>query len=261
MLPKRKNIMRRFRITEISGADLPAQEGALVAIIKRHTEGNGEMTVETAKRIDLGALALFALECAANALQKDQPNLSREQRFAKAFADNPEIAAIERRESRARLYGAGVGRDGTPRARTEPAILQEFDGLDADDVYDLVEEEIEKNPYLTPKEAYQRLLDSPAMREHRAKLKAALQAARADARLMDAGAYSRVDEAIDGDLRKALLKRDVACDELRAKAAELRKADPRLSDYQAFAKAYADPANRGLVARHKAGRDAALYAA
>jgi len=38
---------------------------------------------------------------------------------------------------------------------------------------------------------------------------------------------------------------------LRAKAAELRKADPKLTKEQAFAKAYQDPANRGLVAIHK----------
>ncbi len=43
-----------------------------------------------------------------------------------------------------------------------------------------------------------------------------------------------------------------AYQEIEAKAAELRKLDPKLSSAQAFAKAYADPANRDIVAREKA---------
>ena len=42
-----------------------------------------------------------------------------------------------------------------------------------------------------------------------------------------------------------------AVDELKAKAAELRKADPKLTPSQAFAKAYIDPANAKLAARER----------
>lgn len=42
-----------------------------------------------------------------------------------------------------------------------------------------------------------------------------------------------------------------ASDQLTAKAAELRKADPKLTQAQAFAKAYKDPANKDLVALAK----------
>jgi hypothetical protein len=38
---------------------------------------------------------------------------------------------------------------------------------------------------------------------------------------------------------------------LQAKAAELRKSDSKLTEAQAFTKAYVDPANRGLVAQYK----------
>ena len=41
-------------------------------------------------------------------------------------------------------------------------------------------------------------------------------------------------------------------DVIKAKAAELRKADPKLSEEQAFAKAYADPANRKIAAAERA---------
>lgn len=43
-----------------------------------------------------------------------------------------------------------------------------------------------------------------------------------------------------------------AADELQAKADEIKKSDPNLSDQQAFTKAYTDPANREIVKRYKA---------
>ena len=46
----------------------------------------------------------------------------------------------------------------------------------------------------------------------------------------------------------AVAKRDNALDALKVKAAELRKAEPELSESQAFAKVYEDPANRALAA-------------
>ena len=44
-----------------------------------------------------------------------------------------------------------------------------------------------------------------------------------------------------------IAKRDNALDALKIKAAELRKANPELTESQAFAKVYTDPANRALA--------------
>ena len=44
---------------------------------------------------------------------------------------------------------------------------------------------------------------------------------------------------------------DSAYADLMAKAAELRKNDPKLTTAQAFAKVYEDPENRPLVLKHK----------
>ena len=58
----------------------------------------------------------------------------------------------------------------------------------------------------------------------------------------------------------AIAKRDNAFDALKAKAAELRKAKPELTESQAFAKVYEDPANRALAAAERSASWAALYA-
>ena len=62
------------------------------------------------------------------------------------------------------------------------------------------------------------------------------------------------------DKRLAVAKRDNALDALKAKAAELRKAKPELSESQAFAKIYEDPANRALANAERSASRAALYA-
>ena len=48
-MPKRKyNVMRAFKINEISGVDVPAQEGARVLLMKRHEpKEEPERTPET----------------------------------------------------------------------------------------------------------------------------------------------------------------------------------------------------------------------
>ena len=58
----------------------------------------------------------------------------------------------------------------------------------------------------------------------------------------------------------AVAKRDNALDALKVKAAELRKANPSLSESQAFAKVYQDPANAKLAAAERSASRAALYA-
>ena len=62
------------------------------------------------------------------------------------------------------------------------------------------------------------------------------------------------------DKRLAVAKRDNALDALKANAAELRKVKPELSELQAFAKVYEDPANRALANAERSASRAALYA-
>ncbi len=57
---------------------------------------------------------------------------------------------------------------------------------------------------------------------------------------------------IFGEFGKAGGSPTSAYAEIEGKAAELRKADPKLTQAQAFAKAYTDPANRELIERDKA---------
>ena len=58
----------------------------------------------------------------------------------------------------------------------------------------------------------------------------------------------------------AIAKRDNALDALKAKAAELRKVKPELSELQAFAKVYEDPANAKLANAERQSAREALYA-
>lgn len=44
--PRRRNIMRAFKISEISAVDRPAQEGAKAAIIKRNTNDTGDVEMD-----------------------------------------------------------------------------------------------------------------------------------------------------------------------------------------------------------------------
>ena len=81
------------------------------------TKGTYENESSTDYRnIDLGALAMLALEGAAEALRKSQPELSKEQAFAKVYCDPANRVAMkaERRSARARMIG------GFRAARTEP---------------------------------------------------------------------------------------------------------------------------------------------
>ena len=60
--------------------------------------------------------------------------------------------------------------------------------------------------------------------------------------------------------RSLIAKRDHALDALKTKAAELRKANPELTELQAFAKVYRDPANRALANAERQSAREALYA-
>ena len=65
------------------------------------------------KNIDTGALAMIALEGAAEALRKSNPSLTREQAFSRVYQDpaNRIAAAAERQAARQRLAGGAASRD------------------------------------------------------------------------------------------------------------------------------------------------------
>ena len=164
-------VMRRFSITEISGVVAPAQKDARVRLFKRHQEGTTKMSYAN---VDKGALAQSALACAGEAIRKNDPGLTEAQAFARACDAYPDVLKIERQASRDRLYS----RSGTPIARTEPEVLDEdFDEITSARVRALVEEERRRAPFLSPEQAFARVYNSPAMREHRARLKEMMQAA------------------------------------------------------------------------------------
>jgi hypothetical protein len=182
---------------------------------------------EMEKHVDVGELAMFALECAANNLRKADPSLSEAQAFAKAYVapENRVAMKAERQASRARLAGVAqterqASRSGTPRERIDPEILP---SLDDDDIRRLNAEQRREHPFETPEQLYSRVYNSPAMREHRAQLRARMQTARRDGSTW---------------LSASVAKRDDAMGSLRAKADQLRASDPRLSAEGAFSKAY-----------------------
>ncbi len=68
------------------------------------------------------------------------------------------------------------------------------------------------------------------------------------------GAYHLAKPDDDAPVEKtapAQIATSASYDKLMAKGAELRKADPKLTEAQAFAKAYEDPANKELVAHDR----------
>ena len=112
---------------------------------KEHTE------MSHYENVDLGKLAMLALEGAAEALRKSQPNLTREQAFAKVYCDPANRVAMkaEREASRRRIAGI-------PVARTEPDVMN---SLTDEDIKRMVDHERRLNPYLAKGFA----LDIPAV--------------------------------------------------------------------------------------------------
>lgn len=83
----------------------------------------------------------------------------------------------------------------------------------------------------------------------------------ADARIFKR--YTEPEGEVDMNYSKkaeAIFKRDSEIDALKAKAEEYRKLHPDVSEEQAFAKVYADPANRLSVIRERRAAHEALYA-
>jgi hypothetical protein len=74
----------------------------------------------TMKNVDVHALAMTALECAAVAIRKNDPGLSAERAFVKAMERHAEVAKIEREEARKRLFEGGAPVALTPRREMDP---------------------------------------------------------------------------------------------------------------------------------------------
>ena len=179
---------------------------------------------------------MLALEGIAEGVRKADPKLTKEQAFAKAYTDPANQIAVkaERAASRERLAGF-------PVARTEPVILN---SLDDDEIERLIEEVRSENPYLSNAEMYRAVANSVEERRGRAAVRENVRLATIDGQ--------RVPQP-----SVAVSKRDNALSAINAKARELRKADPSLSEAQAFAKAYTSPANRELAKLERsASRDA-----
>jgi len=144
-----KRIMRAFKINEISAVDRPAQPDARMRIMKRaERRGENEMQINYQK-VDLGGLALLALEALADQLRKTE-KLTKEAAFAKVYSDpaNLELRKAER-------YGNGFSYGGYPPvARTEPAVE---DTMAFDKLKELSAEFKRANPFLTPEQAFARI--------------------------------------------------------------------------------------------------------
>jgi hypothetical protein len=192
-----------------------------------------------AMNVDVGALAMFALECAANKLRKANPSLSAEQAFAKAFSDpaNREATRAEREASRRRIAGVGL-------AQTEPEILPTLSDAD---IKRLIARERARFPFLDGKQLLEVVENSPEMREHRAAVRQAEAAARRD------GATLPPPQTV------SIMKRDDALGALQAKANQLRESDPSLTPEGAFSKAYR--LHPDLARAEREASRAALFAA
>jgi hypothetical protein len=120
--------------------------------------------------VDRGALAMLALEGAANAIRKTQPDLTREQAFAKAYSDpaNRIAAQTERQASRERLSGFPVASN----------AAEVIDPDDDADIKAMIELERRLNPYLSDEQLYAPIATSEPVLRARANFNAALQAAR-----------------------------------------------------------------------------------
>ena len=162
-------------------------------------------------------------------------------------------------------YAERTGRDGLRDiagisiART--AALDEPDLTKADTRHALAMAVLEGNaevlrkasPSLTREQAFSRVYTDPSNAEI-----AQIERAASAARFAEQAAFSCTGESMEK--RVLVAKRDNALDALKAKAAELRKAKPELTELQAFAKVYEDPANRALAAAERRSAREALYA-
>ena len=108
------------------------------------------------------------------------------------------------------------------------------------------------NPSLTREQAFSRAYQDPANLEV-----VQIERAANEARFVE----QATSQSGDNIEKRALIATcESALGALKAKAAELRKAKPELTESQAFAKVYEDPANRALAAAERSASRSALYA-
>jgi hypothetical protein len=244
-------------------ADVTGRDGLSDIASTRSSKAEKGIEQMDNDNMDRGAVAMIALEGAAVALQKEQPNLTKEQAFAKVYSDPrySEAMKAERQASRARLvnrYTPAVEREeasrsGTRRERVDPKIL---DDLSDEEVKRLIAEQRREHPFETPEQLYSRVYNSPAMVADRS----ALRRAEASARRETTDRVSRARLDLGNSLEVAKRARDEAHDVIAAAAAELRKVMPTLTFEQAYAKAYSDPANREIAKAERTASRSALFA-
>jgi hypothetical protein len=194
-------------------------------------------------------MADAVLTGAAVALRKREPGLSPEQAYAKIYTSQEfrEAAEAEREASTKRLLA------GVPVARTAATILND---LSDESILALVQEIRDENPYVSDAELVRMISSSAEERAGRTAVQENVRLATRDgARVPQPGDTLSSRSSDDG-----VRKRDSALDALTVKAAELRREHPELSEAQAFAKAYSDPANRSLAVAERQASRAALHA-
>lgn len=151
--------LRKLVIDEVSLADRGANKSAVVLLMKRDAPTH-QQEIDMLK-IDVGALAMEALNGLAAQLRKREPHLTEAQAFAKAYQDpgNVELAKAERRGSVAKLYGTA-----STLARTEPKVLGSEAGPDSTaygKLQELADEVRRASPFLSPEQAFARIYSDP----------------------------------------------------------------------------------------------------
>jgi hypothetical protein len=238
-----RRVIKKFALKYIAGVTKPANEHARAVIMKRAPEAH---IGENYMSVDFGALADVVLEGAAVALRKREPHLTPEQAYAAVYTspDYREAAKAERAASAERLAGV-------PVARTAATILND---LSDESILALVQEIRDENPYVSDAELVRMIASSAEERAGRAAVQENVRRATRDgARVPQPGDTLSSRSSDDG-----VRKRDAALDAITAKAAELRRADPSLSEAQAFAAAYTARANRDLAKAERSASRAAL---
>ena len=244
MTPLHRRIMRRFALKEISGVDRPAQQGARVVIMKRDDPSATPMSDRLADRID--------------DFKRIYPRLSDEDHYAMAWSGLSLSDRAKVRDEESGAHQERIAEEERSRARSmrnEDLSMKNIDtGALAMIALEGAAEALRKsNPSLTREQAFSRVYQDPA---NRIAAMAERQAARQ--RFAEHAASSYTGDNLEK--RVLVTQRDAALDALKAKAAELRKANPELTELQAFAKVYGDPANRALAAAERSASWAALYA-
>jgi len=225
-------ILHKFRINEISAVGRPAQEGAL-ALIRKSFNASGRGRTHDRLR------ALY------DDARRGNPQITSDAAFAMAWNSlkDEERDAIRREELAAERENQAQN-EARRRAEKGNSDMQNIDrgALAMLALNGLAKAMRDERPDLSEAQAFAKVYSDPANRELAS---------------IERGA-NRIASAPVTDIRTAIAKRDNAMATLQAKAAELRKAQPELSEAQAFAKIYR--ANPSLAAQERTAAREAIYA-